>query len=150
MRLQVSRHVVRFLVNERTRLAYSISILAVDHLRQEVLHDLPQGLVILFESLFLRVTSSNAKRSVFPLPLSLFIQLGIFISILSPSRSLTRPHSDYMKTLKKALQEEGKSEDEIKAFEKGAAGLAKKILGNFKVRSMLVLCGSCRSLLISF
>jgi hypothetical protein len=37
-----------------------------------------------------------------------------------------------MKTLKKALQEEGKTEDEVKAFEKRAQGLAKKILGNFK------------------
>ena len=40
---------------------------------------------------------------------------------------------DYMKALKADLQSKGKSEDEIKAFEKGAQGLAKKILGNFKV-----------------
>jgi hypothetical protein len=39
---------------------------------------------------------------------------------------------DYMKTLKKALAEAGKSEEEVKAFEKRAAGVAKKILGNFK------------------
>jgi len=37
-----------------------------------------------------------------------------------------------MKSLKAALVAAGKSEDEVKAFEKRAQGLAKKILGNFK------------------
>lgn len=39
---------------------------------------------------------------------------------------------DYMKTLKKALVEAGKSDDEVKAFEDRAKVVAKKILGNFK------------------
>jgi len=39
---------------------------------------------------------------------------------------------DYMKNLKKALVEAGKTEDEVKDFEKRAQGLAKKVLGNFK------------------
>ncbi|CDZ98781.1 translationally-controlled tumor protein [Phaffia rhodozyma] len=39
---------------------------------------------------------------------------------------------DYMKTLKTALKDAGKSDDDIKAFEKRAQGLAKKVLGNFK------------------
>lgn len=37
-----------------------------------------------------------------------------------------------MKAVKKALQDAGKTEDEVKAFEKRAQGLAKKILGSFK------------------
>ncbi|KAL7409230.1 Mss4-like protein [Mrakia frigida] len=39
---------------------------------------------------------------------------------------------DYMKSLKAALVAAGKSDEEVKAFEKRAQGLAKKILGNFK------------------
>ncbi|KAK4169316.1 Mss4-like protein [Cladorrhinum sp. PSN259] len=38
----------------------------------------------------------------------------------------------YMKAVKKALQEAGKSEDEVKDFETKAQGFAKKIIGNFK------------------
>lgn len=41
---------------------------------------------------------------------------------------------EYMKTVKTHLKDSGKSEDDIKAFEKRAQGLAKKVLGNFKVR----------------
>lgn len=37
---------------------------------------------------------------------------------------------DYMKSIKSKLQESGSSE--VEAFEKGAQGLAKKIVGNFK------------------
>ena len=37
-----------------------------------------------------------------------------------------------MKTTKKRLQEEGKSDDVITHFEKGAAAFAKKIVGSFK------------------
>ncbi|KAJ4376531.1 hypothetical protein N0V86_006644 [Didymella sp. IMI 355093] len=38
----------------------------------------------------------------------------------------------YMKAVKNKLQEKGASADEITAFEKGAAGYAKKIVANFK------------------
>ncbi|KAK4230789.1 Mss4-like protein [Podospora fimiseda] len=38
----------------------------------------------------------------------------------------------YMKAVKKALQDAGKSEDEVKDFETKAQGFAKKIIGNFK------------------
>ncbi len=37
-----------------------------------------------------------------------------------------------MKAVKTKLQEEGKSAEEVKAFETGAATFAKKIIGNFK------------------
>lgn len=39
---------------------------------------------------------------------------------------------DYMKKVKTALKEKGASEDEIKTFETGAQGFAKKIVGSFK------------------
>lgn len=38
---------------------------------------------------------------------------------------------DYMKKVKKHLQETGASEDDVKGFEKGAQGVAKKIQSNF-------------------
>lgn len=38
----------------------------------------------------------------------------------------------YMKKVKEAMQQKGASEDEIKEFEKGASGFAKKIVANFK------------------
>ncbi|KAI5811801.1 Mss4-like protein [Pyronema omphalodes] len=38
----------------------------------------------------------------------------------------------YMKSIKKKMQEAGKSEEEIATFEKGAAVAAKKIVANFK------------------
>ncbi|KAH6624406.1 translationally-controlled tumor protein [Chaetomium sp. MPI-SDFR-AT-0129] len=38
----------------------------------------------------------------------------------------------YMKSVKKALQDAGKSEDEVKDFETKAGAFAKKIVGNFK------------------
>lgn len=38
----------------------------------------------------------------------------------------------YMKSVKKALQEAGKSEDEVKEFETKAGAFAKKVLGSFK------------------
>ncbi|KAK4156028.1 Mss4-like protein [Chaetomidium leptoderma] len=38
----------------------------------------------------------------------------------------------YMKAVKGKLQEAGKSADEVKAFETGAAAFAKKIIGGFK------------------
>ncbi|KAF2120191.1 microtubule/calcium-binding protein [Lophiotrema nucula] len=44
----------------------------------------------------------------------------------------------YMKSVKAKLQEKGASEDEIKAFEKGAAGYAKKITTNFKDYEFLI------------
>jgi hypothetical protein len=37
-----------------------------------------------------------------------------------------------MKTVKTKLKEKGAAEEEITAFEKGAATYAKKIVGNFK------------------
>lgn len=37
-----------------------------------------------------------------------------------------------MKKVKEIMKERGASEDEVKEFEKGAAGYAKKIVGNFK------------------
>ena len=40
--------------------------------------------------------------------------------------------SGYMKAVKAKLQEKGASPEEITAFEKGAAGFAKKIVANFK------------------
>ncbi|KAF2715700.1 microtubule/calcium-binding protein [Pleomassaria siparia CBS 279.74] len=44
----------------------------------------------------------------------------------------------YMKTVKTKLGEKGASEDEIKAFEKGAQGFAKKIVANFKDYEFLI------------
>jgi hypothetical protein len=38
----------------------------------------------------------------------------------------------YMKAIKKKMQDAGKSEEEVTAFEKGAAVAAKKIVANFK------------------
>ena len=38
---------------------------------------------------------------------------------------------EYMKKVKKHLQDKGASEDDVKAFEKGAQGMAKKITSNF-------------------
>jgi Translationally controlled tumour protein len=38
----------------------------------------------------------------------------------------------YMKKVKEAMKEKGKSEEDVTAFEKGAGAYAKKILGNFK------------------
>jgi hypothetical protein len=40
--------------------------------------------------------------------------------------------SGYMKMVKAKLQEKGASAEEVTAFEKGAAGYAKKIVANFK------------------
>jgi hypothetical protein len=37
-----------------------------------------------------------------------------------------------MKAVKAKLVESGKSDEEVKAFETGAAGFAKKIIANFK------------------
>jgi hypothetical protein len=37
-----------------------------------------------------------------------------------------------MKNVKKKLQEQGKSEEEVKAFETGAQAAAKKLIANFK------------------
>ncbi|KAH7128367.1 microtubule/calcium-binding protein [Dendryphion nanum] len=44
----------------------------------------------------------------------------------------------YMKKVKEGLTEKGASEDEIKAFEKGAAAFAKKIVANFKDYEFLI------------
>ncbi|KAF2736323.1 microtubule/calcium-binding protein [Polyplosphaeria fusca] len=44
----------------------------------------------------------------------------------------------YMKKVKEALKEKGAGEDEIKAFESGAQGFAKKIVGNFKDYEFLI------------
>ncbi|KAF8247941.1 translationally-controlled tumor protein [Wilcoxina mikolae CBS 423.85] len=38
----------------------------------------------------------------------------------------------YMKAVKKTMQEQGKSEEEVAAFEKGAQAAAKKLVGKFK------------------
>lgn len=38
----------------------------------------------------------------------------------------------YMKAIKKKMQDDGKTEEEVTAFEKGAAAAAKKIVANFK------------------
>jgi len=38
----------------------------------------------------------------------------------------------YMKKVKEAMKTKGASDEEISAFEKGASGFAKKIVGNFK------------------
>ncbi|KAF8533123.1 translationally-controlled tumor protein [Trichophaea hybrida] len=38
----------------------------------------------------------------------------------------------YMKSVKKAMQDAGKSEDDVVAFEKGAQAAAKKLIANFK------------------
>jgi len=43
-----------------------------------------------------------------------------------------------MKTVKAKLSEQGKSADEIAAFEKGAQGFAKKIVANFKDYEFLI------------
>ncbi|KAF2787388.1 microtubule/calcium-binding protein [Melanomma pulvis-pyrius CBS 109.77] len=44
----------------------------------------------------------------------------------------------YMKAVKAKLNENGASEDEIKEFEKGAQGFAKKIVANFKDYEFLI------------
>jgi len=38
----------------------------------------------------------------------------------------------YMKAIKEHLKSQGKSDEEIKAFETGAQGFAKKVVGSFK------------------
>lgn len=43
-----------------------------------------------------------------------------------------------MKAVKAKLNENGASEDEIKEFEKGAQGFAKKIVANFKDYEFLI------------
>jgi len=43
-----------------------------------------------------------------------------------------------MKKVKDAMKEKGASEDEIKAFEKGASAYAKKIVANFKDYEFLI------------
>lgn len=43
-----------------------------------------------------------------------------------------------MKAVKAALAERGASEDEIKEFEAGASGFAKKIVANFKDYEFLI------------
>ena len=43
-----------------------------------------------------------------------------------------------MKKVKETMKEKGASEDEIKAFETGASGFAKKIVGNFKDYEFLI------------
>jgi hypothetical protein len=51
---------------------------------------------------------------------------------------LLRCDPAYMKTVKEKLKEKGASEDEIKAFETGAQGFAKKIVGSFKDYEFLI------------
>jgi len=46
-------------------------------------------------------------------------------------RSLTR-QPGYMKKVKEAMKERGASDEEVKTFETGASGFAKKIVGSFK------------------
>ncbi len=43
-----------------------------------------------------------------------------------------------MKKVKEAMKEKGASDDEIKDFEKGASGYAKKIVANFKDYEFLI------------
>jgi hypothetical protein len=43
-----------------------------------------------------------------------------------------------MKKVKEAMKNKGASDDEIKEFEKGASGFAKKIVGNFKDYEFLI------------
>lgn len=43
-----------------------------------------------------------------------------------------------MKAVKAKMSERGASEDEVKEFEKGAQGYAKKIVGNFKDYEFLI------------
>jgi hypothetical protein len=43
-----------------------------------------------------------------------------------------------MKAVKAKLTEQGKSADEITAFEKGAQGFAKKVIANFKDYEFLI------------
>jgi hypothetical protein len=38
----------------------------------------------------------------------------------------------YMKKVKETMKEKGASDEDVTAFEKGAAGYAKKIIANFK------------------
>jgi len=45
---------------------------------------------------------------------------------------LTDLISGYMKAVKEKMKEKGASDDEVKEFEKGASGYAKKIVANFK------------------
>ncbi|KAK4545217.1 hypothetical protein LTR36_003396 [Oleoguttula mirabilis] len=44
----------------------------------------------------------------------------------------------YMKAVKEKMKERGAAEEDIKAFEKGAQGYAKKIVGNFKDYEFLI------------
>lgn len=43
-----------------------------------------------------------------------------------------------MKKVKEGLKEKGASEEDVQAFEKGAQGFAKKIIGNFKDYEFLI------------
>lgn len=43
-----------------------------------------------------------------------------------------------MKKVKAAMKEKGASDEEVSAFEKGASGYAKKIVGNFKDYEFLI------------
>ena len=53
--------------------------------------------------------------------------------ILQATQALTGIYiTGYMKAIKAKLQEEGKSAEEVKEFETGAATFAKKIIANFK------------------
>lgn len=45
---------------------------------------------------------------------------------------------DYMKKVKNAMKERGASDDEVKEFETGAQGFAKKIVGNIKDYEFLI------------
>ncbi|KAF2491914.1 microtubule/calcium-binding protein [Lophium mytilinum] len=44
----------------------------------------------------------------------------------------------YMKQVKEAMKTRGASDEEVKEFEKGASGFAKKIVGNFKDYEFLI------------
>ena len=44
----------------------------------------------------------------------------------------------YMKKVKETMKEKGASDDEVKQFETGASGFAKKIVGNFKDYEFLI------------
>lgn len=45
---------------------------------------------------------------------------------------VTNSAPGYMKAIKEALKKKGASDEEVAAFEKGAQGFAKKVIGNFK------------------
>lgn len=51
---------------------------------------------------------------------------------MSIRRGSVLTKTGYMKAVKSKLQENGASPEEVTAFEKGAAGYAKKIVANFK------------------